>query len=486
MSRVGKKRQRTFPADQTVSKKQKAVDDEEITSEDDDQEVDEHFVAEKRNFGLKTGSSLFGDDSNGLALGADDEQSLPRLAKETPDEKRLRLAKQYLEALGNDAQDDDLDGFISSELNRQFDEKSGTFVKRIATQLEESTLEEGASIRVMKGHFLPPTCISLSEDGRTAFSGAKDCTIIRWDVETGQKLRYKGHRVPKKKSKKLPEYASSSSAAGHTDHVLALALSSDGELMVSSGRDRRILLWDLRNNTIIHEFKNAHKAPISGLTFRKNSHEFYSCSHDRIVKAWNADHRATIDHLFGHQSEVEAIDCMLNDHPVTVGGDCTSRLWKIADQKQLVFRGQKASIDCLSIVHDEAYVSGAQDGSVALWSTQKKKPVFVTDRAHRFETPMPGWSSDTPWVSSVAVIRNTDLCFSGSCNGFLNAYRIQDTKLTRLPRVPMDGFINGIATAKGQKFIMTAVGQEHRLGRWDRIESAKNSIQIVPLNLSSY
>lgn len=128
---------------------------------------------------------------------------------------------------------------------------------------------------------------------------------------------------------------------------------------------------------------------------------------------------------------------MLNDHPVTVGGDCTSRLWKIADQKQLVFRGQKASIDCLSIIHDEAYVSGAQDGSVALWSTQKKKPTFVVDRAHRFETPMPGWSSDTPWVSSVAVIRNTDLCFSGSCNGFLNAYRIQDTKLTRLPRIAM-------------------------------------------------
>lgn len=31
---------------------------------------------------------------------------------------------------------------------------------------------------------------------------------------------------------------------GHTDEVLALALSSDGKYLVSGGRDRRVVVWD--------------------------------------------------------------------------------------------------------------------------------------------------------------------------------------------------------------------------------------------------
>lgn len=51
-----------------------------------------------------------------------------------------------------------------------------------------------------------------------------------------------------------------------------------------------------------------------------------------------------------------------------------------------------------------------------------------------------------------------------------------------LDTVPIHGHINGIAMGPGGKFCVAAVGQEPRLGRWDRVARAKNRFAIIQLN----
>ena len=46
----------------------------------------------------------------------------------------------------------------------------------------------------------------------------------------------------------------------------------------------------------------------------------------------------------------------------------------------------------------------------------------------------------------------------------------------------MHGHINSIAMGPGGKFCVAAIGQEPRLGRWDRVPRAKNRFAIVRLN----
>ena len=41
--------------------------------------------------------------------------------------------------------------------------------------------------------------------------------------------------------------------------------------------------------------------------------------------------------------------------------DRTVRLWKVADESQLVYRGHTASIDCVAQLSANAFVSGSQD-----------------------------------------------------------------------------------------------------------------------------
>jgi hypothetical protein len=53
--------------------------------------------------------------------------------------------------------------------------------------------------------------------------------------------------------------------------------------------------------------------------------------------------------------------------------------------------------------------------------------------------------------------------------------------LEPLNQIPLLGFVNGIAIGPKARFCVVAVGQEPRLGRWNRIAKAKNRFGIVRL-----
>lgn len=69
---------------------------------------------------------------------------------------------------------------------------------------------------------------------------------------------------------------------------------------------------------------------MSCLTFRQGTSELFSGSFDRTVKIWNAEDRAYISTLFGHQSEVLTIDCLRKERVLTVGRDRSMQLWKVS------------------------------------------------------------------------------------------------------------------------------------------------------------
>lgn len=73
-----------------------------------------------------------------------------------------------------------------------------------------------------------------------------------------------------------------------------------------------------------------HRGPVSCLTFRQGTSELFSGSFDRTVKIWNAEDRAYISTLFGHQSEVLTIDCLRKERVLTVGRDRSMQLWKVS------------------------------------------------------------------------------------------------------------------------------------------------------------
>uniref|UniRef100_A0A8C7MWH5 U3 small nucleolar RNA-interacting protein 2 n=1 Tax=Oncorhynchus kisutch TaxID=8019 RepID=A0A8C7MWH5_ONCKI len=308
-----------------------------------------------------------------------------------------------------------------------------------------------SEIRLLRGHKLPVTCLVISPDDQYVFSASKDCSIIKWDVESGKRL----HTIAGGRKGTEDRHV------GHTAHVLYM--------------NKLIVIWEASTCKHLYKF-TGHRGPVSGLSFRRGTHDLYSASHDRSIKVWNVDENAYVETLFGHQDAITGLDSGSRERCVTAGGrDRTVRVWKIAEESQLVFHGHEGSIDCIQLINEEHMITGANDGSVSLWSVNKKKPLSMVKAAH-------GRHGDSGleqpyWVAPVAALQNSDTVASGSHNSKVQLWKcVQGFRhLEPLFGIPV------VSKSHSGKFLVAGVGQEHRLGRWWRLKEAKNGLYIIPL-----
>ncbi|XP_077385486.1 U3 small nucleolar RNA-interacting protein 2 isoform X1 [Festucalex cinctus] len=447
---VSKRKAEVNPAMKVKGKKHNSKYNEEISS---DSETESPVVAKKRQ--------------------AQEEQDYD----ETPQEKKLRLAKLYLNQLKEQeeekAEDEAFEtDLIAGRLREEVLEHKGKLQRLIAKDLLPPDTSE---IRLLQGHKLPITCLVISPDDKCIFSAAKDCSIIKWDVESGKKLRV----IPGGRKGTEDRHV------GHTAQVLCMSVSSDAKYLATGDMNKLIMIWEAETCKHLYKF-TGHKGPVSGLSFRRGTHDLYSASHDRSIKVWNVDENAYVETLFGHQDAITGLDSLSRERCVTAGGrDRTVRVWKIAEESQLVFHGHEGSIDCIQLINEEHMITGADDGSVCLWSVNKKKPLSTVKQAH-------GCHGDAGleqphWVAAVAALLNSDVVASGA-SGCSSNSQVQVWKcgpnyrgLEPLFSIPVIGFVNSLKFSHSGHFLVAGVGQEHRLGRWWRQKEARNGICIIPL-----
>uniref|UniRef100_A0A8C3AAM7 U3 small nucleolar RNA-interacting protein 2 n=1 Tax=Cyclopterus lumpus TaxID=8103 RepID=A0A8C3AAM7_CYCLU len=351
--------------------------------------------------------------------------------------------------------------FVFSQL-----EQKGKLQRLIAKDLMPPDASE---IRVLRGHKLPITCLVISSDDKYIYSAAKDCSIIKWDVESGKKL----HTIPGGRKGTEDRHV------GHTTHILCMAISSDGKYLATGDVNKLIMIWEAETCKHLYKF-TGHKGPVSGLSFRRGTHDLYSASHDRSVKVWNVDENAYVETLFGHQDAITGLDSLSRELCVTAGGrDRSVRVWKIAEESQLVFHGHEGSIDCIQLINEEHMITGADDGSVSLWSVNKKRPLSTVKKAH-------GCHGDAGleqphWVASVAALQNSDTVASGSHNSHVRLWKCGQNYQKYTLFTLHSCQLQCLKFSSSGQFLVAGVGQEHRLGRWWRLKEAKNAIYIIPL-----
>jgi ribosomal RNA-processing protein 9 len=200
-------------------------------------------------------------------------------------------------------------------------------------------------------------------------------------------------------------------------------------------------------------------------------------NYDWTVKIWSLDELAYIETLFGHQDEVLDVSALANETCVTVGArDRTARFWKVVEESQLVFRGggpdrkpkrggdddgmkahYEGSMERVACIDDETFVTGADNGSLSLWSIHKKKPVFTHPLAHGLEPPTPieqrsaeidptqSMDAEGPmildpqprWITALKAIPFSDVFVTGSWDGHVRAWRISSDKRRIEPLGPL-------------------------------------------------
>ena len=243
--------------------------------------------------------------------------------------------------------------------------------------------------------------------------------------------------------------------------------------LLTGGGDARVLVWDLRTNGVV-KCLGGHRKRVTSLALRRDAPaaEAYSGSSDRCVRVWNVAQRGFVETLFGHQEGITALDAVGEQSLVSAGEDRTLRLWKVDEETQLVFGGGSSPLDAVAMLSPTSFVAGAQDGTLSLWSSMRKRPLATLPTAHGLGGALTGGAPC--WITALAAPPHSDVVLSGSCDGALRFWHADDAgrSLSPIHSVPLTGFVNGIALARSGKFVAAAVGQEHRLGRWFRLPEA--------------
>jgi ribosomal RNA-processing protein 9 len=442
-----------FNDDERPQNNRDAGDEDIIESDDDDESMN--------------------SDDDGSAVSSDEEN------KETVDEKRVRLAREYLSKM-EQAEDEDSSSVAttsSEELDSDSDmeveekdrlgrrlererlKKQGVLERMLAKKVQLSleqkwkTLESDINVddkaqaqakvwvqknkyKLCRGHDLTPTCVALhTPSGSRAYSASKDNSIIMWDVDTQSKL----HTICPRWNPNKCDYTRNSG------EVLSMAASDDGRYLAVGGRDATVKIYDVRQKkaavtTATAETANAkeefgirglattfegHKGPVTALAFRSKSLQLFSGSDDRCIRHYNLSELAYIETLYGHQAGISGISCygIRNEVPFSVGRDRTARAWKLAEETHSIFRGgaKLSSADCISSIKDEFFLTGHDDGVLNLWLITKKRAVDSIKGAHGYHEGVGGVPRG---IVSCASLGGSDLAITGSNDGYMRLWNV--------------------------------------------------------------
>jgi ribosomal RNA-processing protein 9 len=247
-------------------KQTKEFDDDEISS-DEDLEMEEANVSE---------------------TSSDNERV------ESLEEKRHRLAKAYLSQI-DQLEDEESDNHeeVANQLKINRLKSSGKYYHTFSDNFIDVDWRNVTQYH-LNGHQGAITCVSLTADEKTIFSGSKDNSVFKWDIETGSRSLIR--------SKWNKETGNPSS---HQDEILTTAVTSDGRYLAVAGRSSKIYIHDHRLRFSEVKCFEGHRGCVTSLAFQYDTYSLFSASSDRCIKYWDLNEMAYIETLFGHQVRIE-------------------------------------------------------------------------------------------------------------------------------------------------------------------------------------
>lgn len=201
----------------------------------------------------------------------------------------------------------------------------------------------------LKGHGGPVRAIAISGDGNTVLSGSFDTAAIRWSLKT-------------ESAEQVLRF--------HSDSVNAVAFLKDGR-MATAGADARIAIWTPGRQQPDQVF-DGHRAPIVSLAVSPNGASLASASWDRTIRVWSlADGVQQV--LEGHAQNVNGVAFAPDGQSlVSVGYDFALRIWPaVGGAPDIVTLA--SALNTVAVAPDGEIATGGADGKLRFLTSRGKE-----------------------------------------------------------------------------------------------------------------
>jgi cytochrome c len=192
----------------------------------------------------------------------------------------------------------------------------------------------------LTGHGGPVRAIAISGDGNTVLSGGFDTAAILWSLKT-------------ESAEQVLRF--------HSDAVNAVAFLKDGR-MLTAGADAKVAIWTYGRQQPDRVFEG-HGAPIVSLAASPDGARLASASWDHTVRIWSlGDGGQQV--LEGHAQNVNGVAFMPDGRSlVSVGYDRELRIWPlVGGTPNVITLG--SPLNAVAVAPDGEIVAGGADGKL--------------------------------------------------------------------------------------------------------------------------
>jgi len=152
----------------------------------------------------------------------------------------------------------------------------------------------GELLERLRGHKDSVYSVAFTPDARGLVSGSLDKTLKYWDVSRlagGPGGRPNSPNASKRESMNGERKIGGNSActmnfAGHKDYVLSVAVSHDGQWVVSGSKDRGVQFWDAKT-AIVQLMLQGHKNSVISIDLSPAGSVLATGSGDWQARIWN-------------------------------------------------------------------------------------------------------------------------------------------------------------------------------------------------------
>ncbi|KEP45588.1 putative vegetative incompatibility protein HET-E-1 [Rhizoctonia solani 123E] len=254
--------------------------------------------------------------------------------------------------------------------------------------------------------------MTISPDSTCIAAGLSGDTIRIWDVTSGKAISELSTGI--KKAASMLTYSSDStriisysdgnfggkgllclfdaqntsaplnanSSFGHTEPIITIDISPNGEHIISGSADETICVWDPITGQLVLGPLTGHNHQVNIVRYAPAGSRFLSCSYDKTLRQWDAQ---TGDSLVVNNPIVDESYFVLatyspdGSHIATISEAAIVCLWSSKTGEQVLgpMKGERTGISIQFSTDGATLLTGWNDGAVQIWDMQSGQLVSI-------------------------------------------------------------------------------------------------------------
>ncbi|MEM8720514.1 MAG: FHA domain-containing protein [Cyanobacteria bacterium P01_G01_bin.39] len=198
--------------------------------------------------------------------------------------------------------------------------------------------------------------------------------------------------------------------SGHSQPILSLAFSPDGQILASTSKDKTIKLWSIAQRTEIATL-TGHKLAPNAIAFSPDGKTLASGGADKTIKLWDINTYSETASFIAHKLAINAIVFSPDGKIASGGADKTIKLWDINTHSETAsFTAHKLAIESLAFSPDgQTLASGSRDKTIKLWQVASQSEI-ATLTGYKQGISAIGFSPDGQILASAGLDQTIKLC----------------------------------------------------------------------------